>query len=111
MYARTFALLACVMTAGLPACTTEPDAGQLGPTPESIPEPEISIDLPLEPDVEPSYALAQACLLSGAKSCQELDPRPFEPCLVGAKSCEREGVKAIPIAPAVSAEPDAVESR
>lgn len=111
MYAKAFGLLAGVTATCFLACTTEPGSGQLGPTPGSIPEPEISIELPLEPDVAPSYAPVQACLLSGAKSCLELDPRPFEHCLVAGKSCEREGVRAIPIAPAASAELDSVGSR
>ena len=91
MNARNFALLACVAAMGLLACTTELESGQLGPTPESIPEPEISIVLPLERETPRRYAAPQACLLSSAKSCVELDPRPFEPCLANVKSCDEQG--------------------
>jgi hypothetical protein len=111
MYAKTLALFVCIATTGLSSCTTEPESGQLGPTPESIPEPEISIELPLERENPQRYAAPQACLLSSAKSCMELDPRPFEPCLVTSKSCEREGARVMPVAPAANVEPPAVESR
>src|SRR6187397_2762505 len=99
------------VASGLMACTTRPDPELTGPTPDSIPPPEVSIELPLETESQPKYSAAQACLLSSAKSCMELDSRPFEACLVTGKSCEREGARAMPVAPSVVIDPHPVESR
>ena len=73
------------------ACTTRPDPELAGPTPDSIPPPEISIELPLEQKMPRDPETAHACLLSSSKSCMELDPRPFEACLLGAQNCKEKG--------------------
>jgi hypothetical protein len=101
MIAKALALFACVTLAGLSGCTASPESGQLGPIPATIPQPEISIELPLETELQPKYPPAQACLLSSAKSCMELDSRPFEACLVTGKNCEREGARPMLVAPSV----------
>jgi len=93
--------IACLAAIGLSSCTTA----------QPIPAPEISIDLPLETEPQPKYPAAQACLLSGAKSCMELDSRPFVACLVTGKSCEREGARPMLVAPSVVIDSHAVESR
>jgi len=108
MLAKNVALFAWV-AGGLIACTTRPDPELAGPTPASVPPPEISIELPLETESQPKYPAAQACLLSSTKSCMELDSRPFEACLVTGKSCEREGARPMPVAPRVVIDPQAVE--
>jgi hypothetical protein len=95
MNVRTAAFFACLTATCLPGCSADPDAeqmAQLGPTAQPFPPPEISIELPLEQKKKPrDPGTAQACLLGASKSCAELDPRAFEPCLVGAKSCNDEG--------------------
>jgi hypothetical protein len=90
MVAKNVALLACAV-GSLMACTTRPDPELAGPTPDHIPPPEVSIELPLEQRLPREPLKAQACLLSTTKSCIELDSRPFEACLVGAKSCSEKG--------------------
>jgi hypothetical protein len=76
---------------GLMACTTRPDPELAGPTPDSVPPPEVSIDLPLEQKAPLAPGTARACLLSTTKSCMELDTRAFEPCLLDARSCKDKG--------------------
>jgi hypothetical protein len=90
MIAKNIVLFAWV-AGGLIACTTRPDPELTGPTPDSIPPPEISVELPLEKKMPHDPGIAQACLLSTTKSCMELDPRAFEPCLVGARNCKDKG--------------------
>jgi hypothetical protein len=104
MVAKSILLSACVAS-GLMACTTRPDPEHTGPGPVTIPPPEVSIELPLEQTAPPDFAIAQACLLSTTKSCMELDARPFEPCLVTAKECEREGFGVMKITPPVGPAP------
>ena len=90
MYAKNIAQLVCAACI-LIACTTRPDPELPGPGLVSIPPPEVSIELPLEQRAPREPLVAQACLLSTTKSCMELDSRPFEACLVGAKSCREKG--------------------
>ena len=112
MNAKAIALFASVIAACLSGCTTESESGQLAPLPGPIPEPEITIDLPLEATPVRTYADPQACLLSGTKTCVELDPRPVEPCLANGKICneQSEGGGFIPLGDA-HADTGGVESR
>jgi hypothetical protein len=50
-----------------------------------VPPPEVSIDLPLEPDPPRGELKGEFCKLG--RSCMALDPRPFEPCLVETRRC------------------------
>jgi hypothetical protein len=90
---------------GLMACTTRPDPELTGPTPDSIPPPEVSIELPLEQIAPPEFGIAQACTLGTTKSCMELDSRAFEPCLVNTKECERDGARIMKVTPPVAPAP------
>ena len=69
---------------GLLGCSTPP------PEPALVavepPPPEVSVELPLEPP-----AVGHICKLG--ESCLELDPRPFEACLVGTKHCVDKAVE------------------
>jgi len=94
MNAGKVVLFASLAAACLSGCSADPDAeqvAQLGPTGQPIPLPEISIELPLEQKKPRDPGTAQACLLGTSKACAELDPRAFEPCLVGAKRCNDKG--------------------
>jgi hypothetical protein len=90
MYAIRITLSACVIVA-LAACTTRPDPQLTLFSTVAIPPPEVSIELPLEQKLPRDPGLARACRLSSTKSCMELDPRPFEPCLTGTRSCREKG--------------------
>ena len=81
----------CVAALGATGCTTEPETGRSHLPRANVPPPEISMDLPLERSPPPSYAPAQACLLSTKRACTELDPRPFEPCLATGVKCIDKG--------------------
>ena len=78
------ALLGAVAMAALLACST-PQPASVSATPPGwpvAPPPEVSIDLPLEP---PAQTFARACQLG--TTCLEMDPRPFEPCLLSTTRC------------------------
>jgi hypothetical protein len=69
-------------------CSTAPLPSE-GPSPSAqfVPPPETSIELPLEPPPG-RYGEVQGHFCQLGKSCMELDPRPFEACLVsGAVRC------------------------
>ena len=87
------------------ACSTSRDPSA---EPAPPPPPEITLELPLEP---PPARMARACQLG--TSCLELDERPFEACLVGAKRCADKRLEPIPAqGPATpSADPGATEVR
>ena len=109
MYAKTTLLLAGFVGAGLLSCTTPSPPQQLV---VAVPPPEVSIDLPLEPPPEhQQFKEARACLLGATGSCMAMDPRPFEPCLVGAKHCEVKGTEVIKVAPQVIVDPARGKSR
>jgi hypothetical protein len=109
MYAKTTLLLAGCIGAGLLSCTTPVPPGRVG---LAIPPPEISIDLPLErPPGHQPFKEARACLLGATGSCMAMDSRPFEPCLVGAKSCEVKGTEVIKVVPPVYIDPARGKSR
>lgn len=97
-------VLACAIAAGLLGCTTPPL-----PDPP-IPPPEIAFDLPLEPAPKRLLFKGDACLVSTAQSCMAMDSRPFEPCLVSAKTCDRNGAEVMKVAPPLVFN-HAVESR
>ncbi len=107
MFAKPFARCAGAVAIGMMSCTTEPDLNQAYPTADSIPPPEISIDLPLERETPRQYPPARACLLGSTGSCLDLDSRSFEPCLVGSKVCETEGTHIVPLESRAPADPDA----
>jgi hypothetical protein len=56
-----------------------------------VPPPEFQRELPLE---QPPAALGHVCKLG--TSCLDLDPRPFEMCLVDAKHCVDKALEPIP---------------
>jgi len=108
MYAKTTVLLAGFIGAGLLSCTTPPPEQVV----LAVPPPEISIELPLEPPAErEKFNAPRACLLGTTGSCMAMDPRPFEPCLVGAKHCETKGTAVIKVAPPVYIDPARGKSR
>lgn len=79
LFATCFVLLGC--------STPQPPMEQaLTPPP-----PEIQRDLPLE---QPPALAGRVCKLGD--SCMELDPRPFEACLVGARHCADKAMAPIP---------------
>jgi hypothetical protein len=90
MHAKKIGLFVSAVSC-LMGCTTRPDPELAGPTAVSIPPPEVSIELPLEQKAPREPLMAQACLLSTAKSCMDLDSRPFEACLAGSKDCRDKG--------------------
>ena len=61
-------------------CSTPPTP--LEPARTAVPPPEIQRDLPLE---QPDLLAGRVCKLG--TSCMDLDKRPFEACLVGARHC------------------------
>jgi hypothetical protein len=74
----------------LPGCSTsQPPAISANPLP---PPPEISRDLPLEPRAP---LPGSVCKLG--VSCLELDPRPFEACLVGTKRCVDKAIEPVEV--------------
>ena len=73
---------------GLLGCSTPPPEPVLEVL--SPPPPEVSVDLPLEEPV-----VGYACQLG--KSCLELDPRPFEACLVGTKHCVDKATESVEV--------------
>lgn len=105
MNAITAFAFACLAATCLTGCNQDEDSGpfvETGPTGVAIPPPEISIELPLADAPLGNPDWPRACRLSATNSCVDLDPRPFEPCLVGSKHCEVEGVEMLPAAPARS---------
>jgi hypothetical protein len=100
MYARLTARCTSLAVIGLLGCTSEPDVEAVYANPESIPPPEISIELPLENAAARQDPPPRACLLGSAGSCLELDSRPFESCLVANKDCETEGAGIVLLQPA-----------
>ena len=88
MYAKRYLSFAGFVTAGLLACTTQ----RLDPLPAlsaSTPPPMVSWSVPLEANrAQQPLQAARACLLSSTRNCMDLDSRPFEPCLVGARTCD-----------------------
>jgi hypothetical protein len=52
---------------------------------QPVPPPEISMELPLEPEPRGEEFIGRFCQLG--ESCLSLDPRPFEACLVGTARC------------------------
>jgi hypothetical protein len=107
MFAKISVRCAGVALAGLMSCTSDPDVGRVYPALEAVPPPEVSVDLPLERVTPPKDRPARACLLGSAGTCMEMDSRPFEPCLVTSKVCEREGARIVPLAPEAPADPEA----
>ena len=96
----------------LQGCST-PAPDQLTAIPlTQIPPPEVSRALPLEVPTpgHPDMPLARICRLGA--SCMELDPRPFEACLVGTKHCVDKAVEPMEVAaPESGAESGVVEAR
>lgn len=91
----------------LQGCST-PSSEQLA----RIPPPEISRELPLEVPApgHPDMPLARVCKLGA--SCMELDPRPFEACLVGTKHCVDKAAELVEVtAPDAGSESGVVETR
>jgi hypothetical protein len=81
----------CILLALAPwmlSCATRGDSAPDSAGSSPVPPPEISIPLPLEP---PEPAFAQLCQLG--TSCLELDPRPFEPCLLSTRHCSDKAVE------------------
>jgi hypothetical protein len=64
-----------------------------------VPPPEIQRDLPLEQPPQ-----GRVCKLG--TSCLDLDPRPFEICLVSAKHCVDKALEPIPATTPKTPEPD-----
>jgi hypothetical protein len=66
--------------------TPQPVAPVVAAQPEwqTVPEPEVSIDLPLEQELTPT-PFGRVCKLG--TTCLAMDPRPFEPCLLSTKNC------------------------
>lgn len=108
MYAKDTILSAGLIAGGLLGCTTpqppEPAA--------TVPPPEISIDLPLEPPPKSQDLKSfKTCLLGSTQNCMAMDPHPFEPCLVTTRTCDRTGAEMTPIAPPVHLDPSRDEPR
>ena len=79
--AEVTGLAAAVLGGALGGCSTPPASSVAG----QVIKPAIPVHEPA-----PRQPLsAEACLLG--QSCLELDPRPFEPCLVTTSRCERDG--------------------
>jgi hypothetical protein len=87
-------LLAALATFFLPGCSTPP-----APAIESVPPPEVSRLLPLEPysynipnepaPPDPAMPVGKICQLG--TSCLAMDSRPFEMCLLGTqKRCSEK---------------------
>lgn len=68
-------------TLALAACTTSAPPAE--PLITAVPPPDFQRDLPLEPP--PPMVNGRVCQLG--TSCLELDPRPFEACLVSTPHC------------------------
>lgn len=88
-------------------CSTPPSA----PAPaafwvQQVPPPDFQRDLPLEPPREyRGDVRGHFCLLG--TSCVELDPRPFEACLVsGAKLCLDKAREPLLVGESMSEEPN-----
>ena len=111
MFAKVSIRCAGIALAGLMSCTSEPDLNQPYPTADSIPPPEISIDLPLERETPPQDPPARACLLGSSGTCMEMDSRPFEPCLVTSKVCEQDGARIVPLSPGTPVDVEAPPAR
>jgi hypothetical protein len=82
---KTSAFVSAAVLAALLGCSTPKPAASVSTTPPDwpvAPPPEVSIDLPLEP---PAETFAKACQLG--TTCLEMDPRPFEPCLLSTTRC------------------------
>lgn len=81
---KTTAFVSASALAALLGCSTPQPASVSATPPEgvAVPPPEVSIDLPLEP---PAETFARACQLG--TTCLEMDPRPFEPCLLSTTHC------------------------
>lgn len=98
LFTASFALLGCSTPA--PEQTAQ------------IPPPEISRTLPPEtaPPPDPDAPMVRACKLG--ESCMELDPRPFEACLVGTKHCTEKVVEPLLVeTPKSPSEAGVVETR
>lgn len=80
----------------LSGCST-PSAEQVALSP---PPPEVAFDLPLELP-KPS---ASVCKLG--TSCLELDPRPFEACLVGTRHCVEKATEPVEVQAPQAPEPE-----
>jgi hypothetical protein len=80
-----------MVTAMLGCSTSQP----VSPTPEllSVPPPELSFELPLEPP--DSQAVPRLCKLGS--SCLAMDPRPFEPCLLSTRECRDKMPRPVPV--------------
>jgi hypothetical protein len=77
------AIICAAALAVLLACSTpKPAPFSTAPPEPAVPAPEVSIELPLEP---PAETFARACHLG--TTCLEMDPRPFEPCMLSTKDC------------------------
>jgi hypothetical protein len=77
-----------------------------------IPPPEVSRALPLEVPTpgHPDMPLARVCKLGA--SCMELDPRPFEACLVGTRHCVDKAAELVEVtAPDAGSGSGVVETR
>jgi hypothetical protein len=95
-YKFPVALLAAWATWLLPGCSTPPAA-----LIESVPPPDVSRVLPLEPYThispnepappDPAMPVGKICQLG--TTCLAMDPRPFEMCLLGARKRCSEKVR------------------
>ena len=84
-------------------CSTSPPPPVAATPP---PPPEFSRELPLEP---PAPLLGRICKLGD--SCMELDPRPFEACLVGTRHCVDKAMESVEVqTPKAPAGPEVVQT-
>jgi len=95
--AKSISLLATSLC--LLACSTPQPQEEMARV--EVPPPDIQRDLPLE---QPPQALGRVCKLG--TSCLDLDPRPFELCLVSAKHCVDKALEPIPATTPKTPEPD-----
>jgi hypothetical protein len=71
-------------------CSTPPPHSQ--PSHAAVPTPDVQFDLP--PEQREMFA-GRVCKLG--TSCMDLDPRPFEACLVGAKHCVDKALETVEV--------------
>jgi hypothetical protein len=83
-YRLTYGLPIVLLWIGLGACST----ATVSP-PATSPPPDVQTRGPPSRTLTPQPPLsAEACLIG--RSCLELDPRPFVPCLVSTPDCARD---------------------
>lgn len=102
---KTTAFVSASALAALLGCSTPQPASVSATPPEgvAVPPPEVSIDLPLEP---PAETFAKACHLG--TTCLEMDPRPFEPCLLSTTHCRDKVTEPLLVGQAEQITPPAV---